>query len=240
MREHFRAAYDEEWCAALYECYETGDDSVLNELLGRLCALIRRVYLQEVAASRKGDQSLIEGEALEEVYRVVELKTVPNHHPKVFTKFLSVVIVRSIRDSLRRLGCQTFDYWKVAKTPNPEPLPSPDIVEQRIYHDQVTELIRDRVRRRIRFIGSEAEACKFILDCALGYKDIDPKAAKRRFKLTSHRCNYLIRYIRIMTKAAAYEQRDRERKSGTLTSIWEAGGGILRPASEFGKVHIPS
>lgn len=234
MRGHFLEAYDAEWCSALYELYESGDDSVLNELLTKLCPLVRQTYLHEVGKSLAGDQELIEADALLEVYRVVEEKFVPNGHPKVFSKFLRTVVVRSIRDSIRTMKKQTFDYWKVGKDPSAEQLPSGYHAEQSIYEEQVRAAIRDAVRSRIRFFGKERKACEFILDCWLGYKFLEPKVARRVFELSSHRTNYLIRYIRILTKAVAYERRDLEYKSGPLSSEWEASRSILRTPGEFG------
>lgn len=233
MRAHFRRYYEEEWCSALYDCYESGDDSVLNDLLDGLCPLIRRNYCEEVGKSSPGNQSYIEADALCTIYDKLTDKSIPNHHPKVFSKFLSRIITRAIRDSLRSIKSQNFDFSKVARYPATYGPLGQEIAECRIYEEQVRNNIRKLVKSKIRFLDAERDACGLIIDCLMGYKDLDPKVAKRRFNLSSYRCNYLINYVRILLKAATYEQREYERESGTFSFIRTSGGSILRAASQF-------
>lgn len=227
MQAIFQATYDEEWCSALYDCYESGDPSVLDELLRKICPLIRRNYNSIVGGSLQGDQASVEADALQEVYRVVEDEVVPNHHPAVFTKYLSTVISRSIFDSCTELKTQIFDYGKSASRPYSGQLIPQFAVEARIYEAQIRRNIRNTVVTKIRFIRDEGRACIFILECLLGYKSVDPKFAKRRFNLSSVRYKYLSRYIKILIKAEVYEQRERDRKSGAFASIWTSSGSVL-------------
>lgn len=233
MRKAFQAPYDADLTSAMYQAYEDGDDSILNELITSLCPLIRILFNRIVKGHRRSERDELECNALEEMYRVVSGKSLPNDHPALFTRYLSTIISRSFMDSLNEGRTQVFDYWKLGRSPY-NPSTGFAEVEAEILDAQVRDVIYNKVKSRIRFIGKEKLACEFILDCESGYKLLDPRVSRRVFKLTSHRSMYLIRYIRILLKAAALEQRSEYYKDGSITPLWEAGGGFLRTPSDFG------
>lgn len=235
----FDEAYDRESAFALYLEYEDGDDSVLGELLEKICPLIRIVFKMEIGPSKAGDREVLEGEALEELYRVIEGKYPPTDHQGSFTKFLCTVATRSMMDSINRCKPQTFEFWRVCRTPYQSDH-SIAIVESRIQQEQIHKLIRRDCKERVRFLGIEKEACEYIIDCLLNFNKEDASLVKRRFSFSSVRSKYLIRYCTILVKSALIERRRDERRIGTLTPIWETGGGVLRPASQVGELYFSS
>lgn len=223
----FKHPYDGEWALALYACYESGDDSVLTELLESLCPLIRKCYLLEIGEPTQ-NQDFLEADAFQEIYRIISAKSVPYDHPRVFTRYLATCINRQMRDSIKESYQKPFDFWKVCHGPvNLNNLPGHWETEQRIYQEQILVAVKEFVISKIRFYGTEAEACKFILECELGSRNVDPRIARRKYGLTGHRCRYLIQYVKVLVRAAAWELRERECEGGSLTSIWQTSGSIL-------------
>lgn len=236
MKEIFLASYDEGWSFALYNCYESGDPDVLDDLLRSLCPLVRRVYVKSINNNEaiRGDQNTLEAEGLNEVYRIVGGKHAPISHPGAFTRYLSTSIFRVFHDSIRDLKSQVFNYGKAARIAPPEQIPAQQLVEARIYMQQIRNNVRKAAREMIRFSGAEREVCKLVIDCILGYQTLDPKViARRRYRLPPRKCNYLIRYTRIIIKAVIYEQRECEREGDFYSLIWPASRGVLCSSGEF-------
>ncbi len=228
MEQYFRALYDENLAFESYMFFALLEGS-LNEAIVSLCPLVRMVVSKYVRDDH-GNRSEIETDALEEVYRVVADKSLPDH-PHPFTRYLSTVIRRAIADSFKRTAPQHFDYWRVCRFPHESPFTSAADVNNKIYSEQIRGVIRSKVRERIRFIDSHLDACRFILECHLGYINLDPSVARRRFKLTTHESKYFQRYITILTKAVLLELRDHERTLSTIAPQWEASGDVLRTVS---------
>lgn len=233
MSDWFDKHYDEDLAFALYSLYEAGDDSVLNDLLTELCPLVRKCFRVDASKSEQGDQGFLEAEALNAVYELLKLKDIPVSHERVFTKYVSTVVLRTFRDTRVYLRTQTFDYWKVARSPYGSSFASAHEVEADIYRTQITKLLRESVKSKLRFIGVDRDACSYILDCELGYKNLYAETAKRKYGLTSLRCKYLIKYVTVLLRAALWEFGENEHKDGPLASDWSAGRGILRTPSEL-------
>jgi hypothetical protein len=238
MSSWFQKHYCSEKAYSLYLLYENGDDSVLNELLTALCPLVRKCSRLECSSVSSGDQGMIEADALNEVYRVLENKSVPITCDRVFTRYLATVINRTFRDSLNELHQQTFEFWKVAQYPDGGRIVSQLDVDAELYRTQIVREILKTIYSRIRFRDSEREACMFIVDCVLGVKDVDPKVVRRKHLLKSRRCKYLINYVNILVRSTLWEFGEREHKDGPLSLDWTTGRGILRTTSELGQVHV--
>lgn len=233
MSEWFSKTYDEPRAFSLYILYESGDDSVLNELLENLCPLIRRCFRMEVNKDALGDRGNLESDALEAVYELLRDQDIPTHHSRVFTRYVSTVIIRTFRDSLVKLRQQTFDLWQVAQTyPGARLVTSYD-VEADIYREQIHRELRKVVRSRIRFQGADRDACVYIIDCELGYKELPSLTVRRKVGLPNARCKYLIRYVNVLIRAALWEFGEREHKDGPLSPDWSPSRGVLRPSSEL-------
>ena len=227
MSSWFQQSYDEDYSFSLYSLYESGDNSVLNSLMTSICPLIRRSFKLEFRSMGHPDQSILEAEALHEVYRVISDKGIPTEHKKVFTRYLVTVIIRCFRDELSNIDYQCFDYWKVSRRPPAGSLPSYDDVEMNVYHHQLSTQIRSSIQSRIRFSGVEGEACRYLLDCQLGYKKAHTRTVRDRFRIKRSRYAYFLQYINILIKSALWEFGERERKNGPLSSYWATSRDVL-------------
>lgn len=223
MQAYFKNPYDAYYSVACYMLYEEGDKEVLNDLIISLMPLVRIVFKKEVGVNDGNNQSQIEGEALEEVFRIVSDKNLP-YSPRSFTHYLYKVIKHSMSDTLSEWrGTQVFDYWKVCRSPH-APVRTPDsIVDPIIYENQITKLIISQVSERIRFIGVERLACLYVVRCLLASKNVDPTIARRKYDLTMKRAKHLIRCMRVLIKSCTMGIYDDERDgSATLSSIGSA------------------
>lgn len=229
MQDPFKQKYDPKYCAALYAIYDSGDESVLSDLIESLCPLIRLRYIHEEGTTPNQDQYSMEADALGLLLEVLREEDIPTD-PSQFNLYMSRVISRSIVSSAIKLRRQDFDLGSVGKSPPHARLETQFDVDMRLYERQLVWNIRESIRSKVRFSGDEAEACKFILDCELEFKNNDPRLAKQKFKISSQRCNYLISYIKILIRAELWEIRLSEREIGSLAHQWETSGGILCPA----------
>ena len=238
MSQWFSKPYDIGSAFSLYCLYESGDDSVLNDLISHLCPLIRKCARIERESIKQCDRQTIEADALNEVYNLVKSKDIPTNHPKVFTRFLCTAIIRFFKDSIRNLYSQQFDYWTVARVPESGRLPSHYEVEAKIYSEQTIRNLRRDVLHKLRFIGEERVACEFILDCRLGYRNLDPMVAKRRCNLNGYDCRLLLKHVDVLIKAMLWRYGEREHKDGPLAFDWSTGRSFLCAPGELGAVHV--
>lgn len=224
MLKAFRTRYDEDWSSALYECYSTGDDSVLNDLMTSLYPLVRVYIARHVKKKKLGiDRSLLEADAFADLLLTVQRRDIHNFHPKSFTRYLERVIYASFAKSVRRLRKEIFEFWRVARDPYSQSIPPPDAVEAEIYQQQLNRIVHDTVVRRIRFLGTEREACEIIVECILGVRPAEPSIAQTVCNLRPIRYKYLLSYSKVLIRSVVYEIRENERKDGPLTSIWPTG-----------------
>lgn len=228
MEAYFKAPYDAYLAYAMYEAYEDGDESILDDLVKMVCPLIRQVSCTYARDSyKRGDRGEMEADALSEVLRVIGDKMLPQH-PLAFTKFLRRVIRHSMIDSFNRLHPANFDFWLVDSVPHTLNNFELAVTSARIYREQIAKGIRDIVRSQIRFLGKEHEACCMILDCVVGLMRVDPRTiVKRKYKIHGRRCNYLIKYVEVLARAASWDILEDEREVGIIPPEWATGGGIL-------------
>jgi len=207
VRSPFKGRYDEDLACALYAEYETSKDpAILNELLAQLCPLIRMTFKRTISPKFRSSQDFLESNALLSVHRLVKLRELPTH-PRVFTSYLQSAIRVRLLDSLREVSSEVFEYWKVCRSPESSEYVTHSDVERYVYLRQRRSIIRSTVRDRIRFDGTEHDACKIILDSKLGLKNVDPRVVRRLCNLSFGRTKFLTEYVDVLIRAASIEER---------------------------------
>ena len=239
MEKYFTEEYDADEACALYVIYESGDDSVLNDLIKSLLPLVRRTYLRRISALNKAKQDELESDAIMEVYRLVSGKELPTE-PYEFTKYLATTIKRAFYDAITASRLRPFEFGKRGRYPAAGEIPNQYDVENCIYERELMEEIRRTVKLSLRFAGEEHAACSYIADCLLARKSPSPRGARTRFHLNVRRFKYLERYVKITIKAASWEIRDRDREKCSASPNWTTGGGLLCSFGKFKQVYLPA
>lgn len=235
MEKFFNETYDSVLASCLYGLYETGDDSVLDDLMRCMFPLIRRTALRLNRGRLMPDHDYLEAEALNKVYEKITEKVVDNESPGFFT----VQVARWIKDcfvwNLRKGNQQVFDYRKAAKVPYQGYFfENMAYIESKLFTTQVVAEIRKAAKQQVRFINEERKACFLMIDSLLGFSDINVKFARRRFSIRRERFKFLYSYTTVLVKAALYDSQYEQHKSGALSLEWETSGGVLCLTSELG------
>ncbi len=239
MRELFLLDYDADIACALYVLYESGDDSVLDELLRQIMPLIHRTLLLSVERVCLATREYLEADALLKAYRLISDRALPTE-PSSFTRYLSRAFARSGYDSLRELSPSPLEYWRVGGGPDVSTLPTQDQAEDKIYKEQLIASIRNAIRYRIRFVGVTKEACEYILDCYLLADMPDPCVAMRKFSLTQQDYRYLEQYVLLWIKSFSWEVHHEAREACIVSPVWKASRGLLRSLGVFRQVYLPT
>ena len=226
MKHYFEIRLNKPLAFGLYQAYEQGEDSVLEELIAQLCPLIRCVFKTEIGPSQYNNQSILEANALEEVYTIVIKKELPDRQ-EPFINFLYTSIHNSMKKSILELTPKFFDFWQVCRNPVNSGISGFTEVDMKIYREQIQKAVYSDVKKKIRFMNNERKACILFLDSIMGIKKISPSFVKLKYNLKKKQVNYLFDYVKILVKSTMMEHLENERKSHPIAPQWERGRCVL-------------
>lgn len=239
MEKYFLVDYDADLALALYEDYIYGNEEVLDELIAQLLPLVRIVQRKYFASSGTTSGS-IEADALHELHRIVVGGGIPHDHPKVFSKFIVTCLKRAMLRSLETYSPEIFDYEEAGSYPYTDSFINPHEIESKIHYEQIKVEICDTLKKDIRFVGRDREACYYIIDAFLGYSDLREGVLRSKCKLSSRRLKYLQQVIGVRLRNELHTRHIDEDKSGFIAPVWTAGRGFLRTSGKLREVYLSS
>lgn len=203
----FDGTYDPEMACIVCCMYtDTRDRDLLQETLFQLAPLISLVAKRNISPSMgAGNTDILKADALEKVYFVLEERfDVPVDNHKSFTHYFWSVIYNSMIDSIKNTtNAQVFDYYTVASEPLLGTLCTHELLEMKMYAEQIEGLLLHAVTGEIRFTGNERKACIHIAKCMLKHSKLSPASARFKFKITKAKTQYLIQYVEILMRKSA-------------------------------------
>jgi hypothetical protein len=192
-------------CRCYYESNNGHTEDILTELLLQSGNLVNLVLWSEIGPSiGKCNFDFLKAEAIGHLFFIYQSKQVPVDNEKSFMCYLWTSVKHAMILAIKhKLRSQEFEYWRVCEEPAQGRLEDFDNAETRLYWSQVRSLVYDVFKSDIRFNGKEKEACVFMASCILGITNMDPMAARFRFRLHKQRTKFLLAYTRYLLRSAA-------------------------------------
>jgi len=209
----FTGYFDEEIAYDLFGLYCRGElNPFPDELIRQLAALVAKVFRIDFAPTDRIDlyeASLMQSDALEHLYLVVSQGDIQMRRDTSgnFRSYLWATARNAMLMSMRTMKCSEFDLWEGCAEPETGRLITQHDSEQKLYFNELRVLTLSAFKADVRFSGNDARACVFIASCFLGFCDLDPMAAKARYKLTDAKTKFLMQYTRCALQSSVYAVR---------------------------------
>lgn len=214
----FTGHFDQEIAYDLYVIYRQEQSCFPEELVRQLASLVAKVFRIDFAPADRIDQdeaSLMQADALEHLYLSISQGNVQMRQDTSsnFRSYLWVTARNAMLMSMRTMKSSEFDLWEGCAEPEVGRLITQHDSEQRLYINELRVLTLSAFKADVRFSGDDARACVFIASCFLGLHDLDPMAAKAKYKLTDAKTKFLMQYTRCALQSSVYAVREIDERS---------------------------
>ena len=201
------------------EYFITEDERLINQML-----LLSEPFIDAVISCyrNKREKWLMPGtekdarqQVLIKMWRYAQRGTIPIG-PSDFQFWLWKVVRGEWVKEKVRYTHRAYDFEYAGARPQVANIFSPRDMENFIFIRQIKELVQERVLSRVRFYGTDREACVFILDKVVRGVRLVPDQLVSQFELVRKDARFFIGYMTCLVRDALFHIRD----EGLLEQSW--------------------